>query len=173
VPGRLDAIENSLGVSVFVDYAHTPDALHRVLEAVRRVSAGRLLCVFGCGGDRDRGKRPLMARAAAGWCDALVLTADNSRSERTEAILDEIEEGLPGDWTRSSSAEALRVGKRAYARVPERAEAIRWAVSALLPGDSLVVAGKGHETTQNIGGTIRPFDDRAEASAVLAERAAP
>jgi len=172
VPGRLEAVENRLGVSVFVDYAHTPDALHRVLEAARSVSRGRLLCVFGCGGDRDRGKRPRMAEAAAGWCDALVLTADNSRSESTEAILDEVEGGLPGGWSRSSSPERLASTLRSYARVPDRAEAIRWAVAAVRPGDVLVIAGKGHETTQTLGDRVLPFDDRAEARAALAERAA-
>jgi UDP-N-acetylmuramoyl-L-alanyl-D-glutamate--2,6-diaminopimelate ligase len=173
VPGRVEAIENSLGISIFVDYAHTPDALHRLLEAMRRVSQGRLTCVFGCGGDRDRGKRPLMAGAAARWCDALVLTADNSRSERSEAILDDIEAGLPTEWTPAASPNRLGRVRRSYARVPDRAEAIRWAVAAARPGDAVVIAGKGHETTQTLGDKVLPFDDRAEARAAVAEREQP
>jgi UDP-N-acetylmuramoyl-L-alanyl-D-glutamate--2,6-diaminopimelate ligase len=172
VPGRVEAIENTLGISVFVDYAHTPDALRGVLEAVRAVSQGRLTCVFGCGGDRDRSKRPLMAQAAAQWCDALVLTADNSRSERTEAIIDEIEAGLPPGWNQTTSPNRLAAVERAYARVPDRAEAIRWAVAAARPGDVLVIAGKGHETTQTLGDRVLPFDDRIEARAALAKKEA-
>ncbi|MEW6487800.1 MAG: UDP-N-acetylmuramoyl-L-alanyl-D-glutamate--2,6-diaminopimelate ligase [Thermodesulfobacteriota bacterium] len=174
VPGRLEPVEASPGqeVFVFVDYAHTPDALERVLEAVRGAGPRRLLCVFGCGGDRDRAKRPLMAAAAARGSDALVLTADNSRSESTGAILDAIEAGLPAGWKRVERWEALARGSGGYARVPDRAEAIRWAVRAAGPGDAVLIAGKGHETTQTMGDRVLPFDDRAEARAALAARAA-
>lgn len=172
VPGRLEAVEAvpGQGIHVFVDYAHTPDALERVLEAVRGVGPRRLLCVFGCGGDRDRGKRPLMAAAAARGSDALVLTADNSRSEDTGAILDAVEAGLPPGWRRVERWEELGDGSRRYARVPDRAEAIRWAVRAAGPGDAVLIAGKGHETTQTLGDRVFPFDDRAEARAALAAR---
>ncbi len=168
VPGRLEPVPNDRGLAVFVDYAHTPDALDRVLAAVRALDAGRLVCVFGCGGDRDRGKRPWMARAAARWCDKLVLTADNSRSEPTAAILDEIEAGLPDGWARVASARALAGADRVYARLEDRAEAIAWAVSAARPGDAVVIAGKGHETTQTLGGRVLAFDDRVVARNVLA-----
>ncbi|MBI5018008.1 MAG: UDP-N-acetylmuramoyl-L-alanyl-D-glutamate--2,6-diaminopimelate ligase [Deltaproteobacteria bacterium] len=167
VPGRLEAVPNRRDVSVYVDYAHTPDALDRVLEAVAPLTRGRLLCLFGCGGDRDRGKRPHMARAAARWCDAVVLTADNSRSEPTEAILDEIEAGMPADWCRVAPGD---VGREpfTYARVSDRSEAIRTAVGAARPGDTVVLAGKGHESTQTIGRSAAHFDDREEARRALA-----
>ncbi|MBI5442895.1 MAG: UDP-N-acetylmuramoyl-L-alanyl-D-glutamate--2,6-diaminopimelate ligase [Deltaproteobacteria bacterium] len=173
VPGRLEAVGNDAGLSVYVDYAHTPDALERVLEAVRAVARGRVLCVFGCGGDRDRGKRPLMARAAAALADAVVLTADNSRSEPTEAILDAIQAGLPREWRHASAEdfpEALEGGGPSFARVPDRAAAIRLALFSARPGDAVVIAGKGHETTQDIGGVKTPFDDREVAREALAER---
>jgi UDP-N-acetylmuramoyl-L-alanyl-D-glutamate--2,6-diaminopimelate ligase len=175
VPGRLEAIPNTAGFAAYVDYAHTPDALDRVLQAVGAVTSGRLLGVFGCGGDRDRAKRPLMAKAAARRCAALVLTADNSRSERTEKILDEIEAGLPAGWRRVEAGElrqALRAGERVYARVADRGEAIRVAVGAAETGDALVVAGKGHEATQTIGSRVAPFDDRQVTRAALESRGA-
>jgi UDP-N-acetylmuramoyl-L-alanyl-D-glutamate--2,6-diaminopimelate ligase len=168
VPGRIEAVPNERGVSVYVDYAHTPDALDRVLEAVAPLTRGRLVCVFGCGGDRDRGKRPHMARAAARWCDNLVLTADNSRSEPTEAILDEIEAGMPADWRRVAAGD-LAAEPFTYARLPDRAEAIRAAIRSLRPSDSVVVAGKGHETTQTVAGVVTHFDDREQARRALAE----
>ncbi|RMG85470.1 MAG: UDP-N-acetylmuramoyl-L-alanyl-D-glutamate--2,6-diaminopimelate ligase [Candidatus Dadabacteria bacterium] len=171
VPGRIEAVPNRLGIGVYVDYAHTPDALDRVLETVAAVTRGRVIAVFGCGGDRDRTKRAPMARAAARWARAIVLTADNSRSEPTERILDEIEAGMPEGWRRTGSAAGLGAD-RAYARVPDRAEAIRWAVAAARPGDAVVIAGKGHETTQTLGDRVLPFDDRVEARRALAEREA-
>ncbi len=172
VPGRLEAVPDASGVFVFVDYAHTPDALDGVLRCIRGFSTGKVVCVFGCGGDRDRGKRPRMARAAARWADGIVLTADNSRSEPTEAILAEIEAGMPEGWVRTGAVGELRAGSRRYAVVADRARAIRAAVAAAQPGDTVLIAGKGHETTQTAGGTVSPFDDRVEARAALAERAA-
>ena len=170
VPGRLEAVPNRLGISVYVDYAHTPDALDRALATVAPLTRGRLLCVFGCGGDRDRGKRPFMAEAAARWCDAVVLTADNSRSEATEAILDEIEAGMPKDW---KIGEPMDLGKGSflYARIPDRGEAIRAAVAAAGAGCTVVIAGKGHETSQTIGGVKTHFDDREQARLALSLRA--
>lgn len=169
VPGRIEAIPNDQGISVHVDYAHTPDALDRVLAAVAPLTLGRLIGLFGCGGDRDRGKRPHMARAAARWCDNLVLTADNSRSEATDAILADIEAGMPEGWRRVAPAE-LAAEPFTYARLADRAEAIRAAVGAARPGDAVVLAGKGHETTQTLGGTVTHFDDREEARKALAAR---
>ncbi len=170
VPGRLEVVPNALGFAVYVDYAHTPDALERVLETVAAVTPRRLIVVFGCGGDRDRGKRPLMAAAAARHAHAVVLTADNSRSEPTERILDQIEAGLPPGWTRAGGPPELAGADQTYARVPDRAEAIRWAVAAARAGDAVVIAGKGHETTQTLGDRVIPFDDRQEARQALAER---
>lgn len=167
IPGRVEQIPHPGGFALLVDYAHTPDALDRVLEAVRALCGGRLVCLFGCGGDRDRGKRPLMAKAAARWSDALVLTADNSRSEDTEAILDEIEIGLPVGWRRVEK-DRLAAGPRVYTRVSDRAQAIRAAVAAARPGDAVVLAGKGHEATQTIAGAVTAFDDRIHARAALA-----
>jgi len=169
VPGRLEPVANTLGITVLVDYAHTPDALDRALEAVRAVCSGRLLCVFGCGGDRDRGKRPLMARAAAHWADALVLTADNSRSEATEAILEAIEAGLPKGWTRAEGLAELRARRHVYMATPDRAQGIRRAIAAAAPGDAVLIAGKGHETTQTLGTRVLPFDDRVEARTALGQ----
>ncbi len=171
VPGRVEPVPNRLGFAVYVDYAHTPDALDRVLQTVAGVTPGRVIGLFGCGGDRDRSKRAPMARAAARWAQALVLTADNSRSEPTDRILDEIEAGLPAGWTRVRAAPELGQD-RTYARIPDRAEAIRWAVAAARPGDAVVLAGKGHETTQTLGSKVLPFDDRLEARRALAEREA-
>lgn len=170
VPGRLEAVPNRRGVSVYVDYAHTPDALERALETVRGIARKRVLCVFGCGGDRDRGKRPLMAAAAAAQCDAIVLTADNSRSEPTERILDEIEEGIPSGWRRAERHGELAGGARqVYARIGDRSLAIRAALGAADPGDAVLIAGKGHETTQTVGASVTHFDDREEARLAFSE----
>ena len=143
VPGRLELVaRRANGAPVYVDYAHTPDALESVLRALRPHTAGRLVVVFGCGGDRDRGKRPLMGEIAARLADIPVVTDDNPRGEDPAAIRREILAACPG---------ALEYG--------DRAEAIREAVSMLAPDDLLVVAGKGHETGQIVGDTVRPFDD--------------
>ncbi|MCA9615155.1 MAG: UDP-N-acetylmuramoyl-L-alanyl-D-glutamate--2,6-diaminopimelate ligase, partial [Myxococcales bacterium] len=133
----------------FVDYAHTPDALVRVLDVLRDAlpTGGRLFVVFGCGGDRDRGKRPLMGRAAASRADVVVVTSDNPRSEDPSAICDAVAEGARG-----TSAEL-------HVEVDRRA-AIRLALSSARSGDVVLVAGKGHETTQTIGSEVLPFSDR-------------
>ncbi len=156
VPGRLDPVECGQPFQVLVDYAHTPDALERALEAVRAFRPRRLLCVFGCGGDRDRGKRPLMGAVAARLADQVILTSDNPRSERPEAILAEIEAGTRG-------AEHVRT-------VADRREAIGAAVGACAAGDALLIAGKGHETYQIIGSETLPFDDREVAVDALRRR---
>jgi UDP-N-acetylmuramoyl-L-alanyl-D-glutamate--2,6-diaminopimelate ligase len=161
VPGRFEPVEEGQAFAVVVDYAHTPDGIARVLDAARgitRGSGGRLLAVFGCGGDRDRAKRPLMGRAAAERADVVYLTSDNPRSEDPLAILDEI---LPG-------AEAAPPPGRVQV-VPDRAEAIRRSLEEARPGDVVVIAGKGHETGQEARGVVTPFDDRLVAAAVLRE----
>jgi UDP-N-acetylmuramyl tripeptide synthase len=140
---------------VVIDYAHTPDALEKALEALRpAVAAGhRLFCVFGCGGDRDPGKRPLMGATAARLADRVVVTSDNPRSEAPGAIIAQVLEGIPGE------AEAIE----------DRQVAIFSAVHHARPGDVVLLAGKGHETYQEIAGMRHPFDDRDVARAALAD----
>ncbi len=155
VPGRLEPVECGQDFRVLVDYAHTPDALEKVLDLLRPLTRGRLLVVFGCGGDRDRAKRPLMGRAVAAAADRLVLTSDNPRSEDPQAILADIFAGIgPADRARAVCE-------------PDRREAIRQACTAARPGDVLLIAGKGHETTQVVGSCALPFDDREVAREVL------
>ena len=146
-PGRLERIANPSGLSVFVDYAHTPDALENVLTAAREFTAGKLFAVFGCGGDRDRTKRPLMAAAVARLADVAVLTSDNPRHEDPLAI---IQDAKPG----------LKKARRAILE-PDRRRAIELALSEMRPEDVLVIAGKGHETYQQIGDVKYPFSDAA------------
>ena len=154
-PGRLQPVDGSpRGLSVFVDYAHTPDALARVLDALRPHTEGALMVVFGCGGDRDPGKRPVMGRIAAERADKAFVTDDNPRSEDPGLIRRAILEACPG---------AIEVG--------DRREAIHLAVRKLGVGDILVVAGKGHETGQIVGDKVLPFDDVAVVKAALAELA--
>jgi UDP-N-acetylmuramoyl-L-alanyl-D-glutamate--2,6-diaminopimelate ligase len=154
VRGRMQLLPGSPGQPrVVVDYAHTPDALEQALRALRLHCRGRLWVVFGCGGDRDRGKRPLMAQQAQTWADALVLTSDNPRSESPEAILDDICTGLDTP--------------PAY-RHPDRALAIAWAIAQAGPDDWVLLAGKGHETQQILQGQSLPFDDAEEARKALA-----
>ncbi|MFQ5428941.1 MAG: UDP-N-acetylmuramoyl-L-alanyl-D-glutamate--2,6-diaminopimelate ligase [Phycisphaerae bacterium] len=159
VPGRLQPVEtHALGFDVFVDYAHTDDALRNVLRALRPLTPGKLWCVFGCGGDRDRSKRPLMAQAVAEGADAFVVTSDNPRTEDPLAIIAEIERGLTASQRRRGET------------VPDRREAIRRAVEHLAPGDTLLIAGKGHETYQILGETRIHFDDLETASEAVGQR---
>ncbi len=147
-PGRLERVGPDRPFGVFVDYAHTDDALTRVLAELRRLRPARILCVFGCGGDRDRGKRPLMGAAVGAGADLAIVTSDNPRSEDPLAIIAEI---LPG------------VGTAPHRVEPDRAAAIRLALSLAQPGDVVLIAGKGHESFQEIAGVKHPFDDRAHA----------
>lgn len=156
VPGRLERVPGPQPFSVFVDYAHTPDSLEHVLRAARELATGRVLAVFGCGGDRDRSKRPLMGAIGARLADLSWLTSDNPRSEPPEAILAEVAGGA-----------AAEPGAR-YRVVPDRRQAIGEALAAAGSGDVVIIAGKGHETYQIFAhGTIH-FDDREEAQAALA-----
>ncbi len=159
VPGRLERVGSSLPV-VLVDYAHSPDALERTLQAIRGQVAGRLLAVFGCGGDRDRGKRPIMGGIAARYADVVVLTSDNPRSEDPHAILAQIEAGIGGLLPRLEPDALLDAGARGYAIEEDRERAIRTAIAAAGFDDVVVVAGKGHEDYQEIRGQRRWFDDR-------------
>jgi UDP-N-acetylmuramoyl-L-alanyl-D-glutamate--2,6-diaminopimelate ligase len=152
VPGRMQTVPNGLGLQVIVDYAHTPDALAQVLGALRSHVAGKLVTVFGCGGDRDREKRQIMGRIACRLSDRVVVTSDNPRSESPAAILRDIETGCSGD----------------YALVPDRAEAIALALAGARAGDCIVIAGKGHEDYQIVEGERLPFSDAAVARDLLA-----
>jgi UDP-N-acetylmuramoyl-L-alanyl-D-glutamate--2,6-diaminopimelate ligase len=157
VPGRFERVDAGQPFLVVVDYAHTPDALERVLTTARKLTSGRLAVVFGCGGDRDRGKRPIMGGIAARLCDRVWITSDNPRSERPEAIIDEIVVGVRG-----SGAPAER-----YVSEPDRRLAIQGALEWAHRGDTVVIAGKGHETYQIVGTQTLAFDDRATAREVL------
>ncbi|NOY27739.1 MAG: UDP-N-acetylmuramoyl-L-alanyl-D-glutamate--2,6-diaminopimelate ligase [Oligoflexia bacterium] len=160
VPGRLEQVPDPLGTrTVLVDYAHSPDALARTLDSLRGLGPRRLLLVFGCGGDRDRGKRPQMGQVAAQGADRVWITNDNPRGEDPLAIIAQVLDGLPADRSRVQVE-------------PDRAAAIHAAVAALAPGDVLLIAGKGHETTQTIGDRVLPLDDRQIAAVALGDQQA-
>jgi len=154
-PGRLEVVDRGQDFSVLVDYAHSPDALANVLVTLREVAAGRIILVFGCGGRRDKTKRPKMGAIAKKYADHFIITADNSRTERTEEIIADIEAG---------------VGGCEYCIVePDRSAAIRLAIAEARPGDVVLIAGKGHETYQVLGNTAIPYDDRDKARQALHE----
>jgi UDP-N-acetylmuramoyl-L-alanyl-D-glutamate--2,6-diaminopimelate ligase len=156
VPGRFEAVDEGQPFAVLVDYAHTPDSLENVLRTARDLAQNRLICVFGCGGDRDRGKRPLMGRIASDLADLAIVTSDNPRSEEPEAIIAQILEG-------AGEAEVE----------PDRREAIARAVAAAGEGDVVVIAGKGHEQGQQFADRTVPFDDREVARDALRRLGAP
>ncbi|WP_300667927.1 UDP-N-acetylmuramoyl-L-alanyl-D-glutamate--2,6-diaminopimelate ligase [Desulfoluna sp.] len=164
VPGRLERVKNPKGLHLFVDYAHTPDALKNVLSTLQTLVPGRLICVFGCGGDRDRTKRPLMGGIGALYSDLAVITSDNPRSETPEKIIDDIVPGIDGNTSFRYEPERLPkdFARKGYVVITDRREAIALAVAAALPGDTVLVAGKGHETYQIIGNRRIDFDDRQE-----------
>ena len=168
-PGRLERVQDAQGRVVLVDYAHSPDALARVLDAVRNAAgkSPRLVCVFGCGGDRDRGKRPLMGAAAAERADLVIATSDNPRTEDPLRILAEVEPGLRSAGKHALDPRHARSGAEGYCIVPERREAIEVALRCAGRGDAVLIAGKGHEDYQIVGVEKRPFDDRAEARRIL------
>ncbi|MDN5344231.1 MAG: UDP-N-acetylmuramoyl-L-alanyl-D-glutamate--2,6-diaminopimelate ligase [Clostridia bacterium] len=151
VPGRLERVDQGQPFTVVVDYAHTPDGLENVLATARQVTGGRLITVFGCGGNRDRGKRPLMGQVAARLSDYCIITSDNPRDEEPEAIIADI---LPG---------VEQVPGALYRVLPDRRQAIAAALAEAQSGDMVVIAGKGHETYQIVKGQTLPFDDRRVA----------
>ena len=153
VPGRLERVPNPQGLHVFVDYAHTPDALTNVLTALRAAGFARIVTVFGCGGNRDRTKRPLMGRAVAALTDVAVLTSDNPRHEEPEAIIADVLPGL--------------IDCRETVVEPDRRVALRKALAMMGPDDALLVAGKGHESYQQIGDVKIPFSDQAVIKELL------
>ncbi len=154
VPGRFELVPNDKGVVVIVDYAHTPDALIKVLDTANEFKKSRLICVFGCGGDRDRTKRPMMGEAAGQRCEYCIITSDNPRTEDPERILDDIEVGA-------------KKTDCPYERIEDRKKAIERAIEIYQPGDVIIVAGKGHEDYQIIGTEKFHFDDKEVISEVL------
>lgn len=169
VPGRLEAVPNTNGRQVYVDYAHTPDALDNVLRAVRPLTRGKVLCVFGCGGDRDATKRPLMGEIAGRHSDVAIITSDNPRSEDPAAIVAQIVPGTRKALPRALSIDDLKgeVELKGYLVETDRRRAIELAIHAARPGDVVLIAGKGHETYQIVGDTVLEFDDGIEAQRVL------
>ena len=174
VPGRLERVPNRLGITILVDYAHSPDALEKVLGAVRPLTGGKLVTVFGCGGDRDRGKRPVMGEIAGRLSDVTVLTSDNPRTESPIAILEEIEGGIRRTeaikldiFTLQSrgaeSRKSISESRRGYFVEANRRTAIGIALSIARPGDLVLIAGKGHEDYQILGTEKIHFDDREVA----------
>jgi UDP-N-acetylmuramoyl-L-alanyl-D-glutamate--2,6-diaminopimelate ligase len=151
VPGRFEAVDEGQPFAVVVDYAHTPDSLDTVLRAARDLGEGKVIVVFGAGGDRDRGKRPLMGRVALERSDHVIVTSDNPRSEEPLAIIQDVLQGAGLD---------VEID-------PDRRSAIERAIRVAGPGDVVVIAGKGHEQGQEIAGTVHPFDDRAVAREAL------
>jgi UDP-N-acetylmuramoyl-L-alanyl-D-glutamate--2,6-diaminopimelate ligase len=172
VPGRFEKVDAGQDFTVVVDYAHTEDALRRVLAVARDLCRGRLITVFGCGGDRDPGKRAPMGRVAAHASDLVILTSDNPRGEDPLAILSAIERGLRDELAARGPDKPSAFSRQPYLTLPDRREAIDRAVQAAEPGDLIVIAGKGHEDYQIIGERRLAFDDRAVAREAVERRLA-
>jgi len=178
IPGRFEIVENKKGIHVIVDYAHTHDALERVLSGLRSVlenriqTNGRMITVFGCGGDRDRTKRPLMGEVAGKYSNLVILTSDNPRTEDPSAIQDEVEMGFKSISLKEWNQNEIKLwrSRKGYLRVPDRRDAIRTAIRLAHPSDTVLIAGKGHEDYQIIGRKKFPFDDRVEARKALEEK---
>ncbi len=172
VPGRLERVPNECGRFIYVDYAHTPDALENALLALRALTVDRIICVFGCGGDRDRAKRPKMGAIAARLSDLAIVTSDNPRTEPPDRIIDEIVEGVRQVSQLHYTRQSLESGfhGKGYGIVEDRREAIGLSVRASRAGDTILIAGKGHEPYQVIGREKLPFDDRLEARSAVKDR---
>ena len=170
VPGRLERVPNAQQRYVYVDYAHTPDALENALLALRGLTAERIVCVFGCGGDRDRAKRPQMGAIAGRLCDLAVVTSDNPRTEAPDQIIQSIVEGVESvckvRYTPAELADGFN--SKGYVVEPDRRQAIRLAIGVSRPGDTILIAGKGHEPYQIVGQKRLPFNDRQEAAQAMA-----
>jgi UDP-N-acetylmuramoyl-L-alanyl-D-glutamate--2,6-diaminopimelate ligase len=171
VPGRLERVANDRGLAILVDYAHTGDALENVLRTLAEIRSGRLITVFGCGGDRDRGKRPVMGEAAVRYSDLAVVTSDNPRTEEPAAIIAEVRAGIVPTGSREFAPAELTTdfAGSGFVTVIDRREAIRLAVRVARPGDIVLLAGKGHEDYQIVGTVKHHFDDREEAAAACRE----
>jgi UDP-N-acetylmuramoyl-L-alanyl-D-glutamate--2,6-diaminopimelate ligase len=178
VAGRFEKVVNQRGIHVIVDYAHTHDALERVLLGLRDIlesgarSDGKMITVFGCGGDRDRTKRPLMGEIAGRYSDLAILTSDNPRTEDPLAILGEVEKGFQSLRLRKWDVDEIKLWRlgKGYLKVPDRREAIRMAIRLAQPSDTVLIAGKGHEDYQIVGKKKFPFDDRIEAKKALEDK---
>jgi UDP-N-acetylmuramoyl-L-alanyl-D-glutamate--2,6-diaminopimelate ligase len=173
VPGRCEPVENDRGLVILVDYAHTPEALKNTLTELNKLPKRRIITVFGCGGDRDKGKRPLMGQASYLLSDLAIVTSDNPRTEDPKAIIRDILVGLADIQAREITpreAKGLPPGDKGFLVDADRKEAIYLALSVAQPGDVILIAGKGHEDYQIIGTTKHHFDDREEALAALALR---
>jgi UDP-N-acetylmuramoyl-L-alanyl-D-glutamate--2,6-diaminopimelate ligase len=172
VPGRMERVENRQGVTCLVDYAHTGDALENVLATLKEIASGRIITLFGCGGDRDNGKRPIMGRVAAAMSDLAIVTSDNPRSEDSFSILKQIKAGITPLGLREYRPDELTDGcaEKGFTLLENRHEAIRLAIRLARPGDILLLAGKGHENYQIIGTVKQHFDDREEALVAFAEK---
>jgi UDP-N-acetylmuramoyl-L-alanyl-D-glutamate--2,6-diaminopimelate ligase len=173
VPGRMERVDNSRGITLLVDYAHTGDALENVLTTLKELATGRIITVFGCGGDRDPGKRPIMGRIAAQLSDLAIVTSDNPRTEDPFTILAQVKAGITPLGIREYDLEELADGfsEKGFVMQESRGEAIRLAVRLARPGDIVLLAGKGHEDYQIIGTTKHHFDDREQAAQACAELA--
>jgi UDP-N-acetylmuramyl-tripeptide synthetase len=162
VPGRFELVDCGQDFAVVVDYAHTPDALERLLSAARKITEGRLICVFGCGGDRDKGKRPIMGRIASEIADYVIITSDNPRTEVPAQIIAEIEAGVKSG--KNKGHESL------YDVIVDRSSAIARGIEIARSGDLVAIAGKGHENYQDFGNKRIHFDDREVAAEYIAKR---
>jgi UDP-N-acetylmuramoyl-L-alanyl-D-glutamate--2,6-diaminopimelate ligase len=171
VPGRMERVNNNRGITLLVDYAHTGDALENVLSTLKELATARIITVFGCGGDRDPGKRPIMGRMAGQLSDLAIVTSDNPRTEDPFAILAQVRDGITPLGLREYSQEQLSGGfsEKGFVMQDNRREAIRLAVRLARPGDIVLLAGKGHEDYQIIGQTKQHFDDREEAARACAD----
>lgn len=171
VPGRLERVENDRNITLLVDYAHTGDALENVLRTVTDLATGRIITVFGCGGDRDRGKRPVMGEVAVTYSDLAIITSDNPRTEKPGAIIEDIRSGILPLGIKEYDETELAAGfeEKGFTAIESRREAIRLAVRLAKPGDIVLLAGKGHEDYQIIGKVKHHFDDREEAAAAFRE----
>ena len=169
VPGRLERVDNNVGVTCLVDYAHTGDALQNVLETLKKIAVGRIITLFGCGGDRDRGKRPVMGEIAARYSDLAIVTSDNPRTEDPSAILQQIKAGITPLGLKEYNPDELPecFAEKGYVIIENRRDAIRTGAAIAKAGDIFLLAGKGHEDYQIIGSTKQHFDDREEATAAL------
>ncbi|MDI6741434.1 MAG: UDP-N-acetylmuramoyl-L-alanyl-D-glutamate--2,6-diaminopimelate ligase [Smithella sp.] len=172
VPGRLEPVDSSAGSSIFVDYAHTDDALRRVLQNLTELKKKKIITVFGCGGNRDRGKRPLMGEAATHYSDLTIITSDNPRMEDPLAIIAEIEQGVDKSQIKKNEIGAFRLNgdARIYMVVPDRRKAIEEAISVAEKDDIILIAGKGHEDYQILGSEKIKFDDRVVVKQILESR---
>ena len=147
MPGRSELVDNEKELTIMIDYAHSPESLESILNTVREYTQGKVICVFGCGGDRDSGKRPIMGEISGVYADYTIITSDNPRSEEPEEIINQIEKGI-------------KKTKGSYECIIDRKEAIKKGIQMLHKKDILVIAGKGHELTQEIKGKKIPFDER-------------